>query len=93
MRPTVEIETLRPSRRSSTAILRLPHIGLSLHKSSTARASSLAQGRPRITRCGLRLKGSGFFSQLMGWTALPSTLRLSACNRKESFHDNRDPRH
>ena len=26
----------------------------------------------------------------MGWTAVPPTLRLRACNWKESFHDNRD---
>ena len=62
MRPTVENETLDPSRRSKMAILRLPHIGLSWRRSSTARTSSCVLCLPR-GQCGRRLKGSGFFSQ------------------------------
>jgi hypothetical protein len=62
MRPTVETLARKPSRRSTTAILRLPHIGLSARAASTAQANSADHCGPR-TRCGRRLFGSASFSQ------------------------------
>ena len=60
--PTVESEVVRPSRLSSTAILRLPHIGLSARNAATA--STRAGGHwGRRGRLGRRERGSGAFSQ------------------------------
>jgi hypothetical protein len=62
MRPTVETETAKPSARKSTTSLRLPHMGLSARKSSTAWTSAEDHVGLR-GRCGRRLFGAGVFSQ------------------------------
>ena len=67
---------------------------LSSVRSETARRSrafSASSSFIRFTRSVFSPPNSR--RHLMGWTALPSALRLRACNWKESFYDNRDPRH
>jgi hypothetical protein len=61
MRPTLEALTVWPSRLRSAAILRLPHIGLSLRTASTA-SMSAGGHLGRRTRWGRREPGSGSFS-------------------------------
>jgi hypothetical protein len=61
MRPTLETLTACPSRLSSAAILRLPHIGLSPRTASTASIKAGGHLGCR-TRLGRRERGSGHFS-------------------------------
>ena len=57
MRPTIEVDTATPSRRSTGASVRSPHIGLSARRSSTALTNAGVQLGLR-TRIGRREHGS-----------------------------------